>query len=268
MTSSGNGNSGPGYAEHPDYEVEIVPTAKRIRAIFGGEAVADSLGAVLVRETAHTPVYYFHRTDVRLDFATKTDHGTYCPFKGNASYWTLNVNGKTVENAVWSYESPYDEVSGIKDYLAFYWDRMDAWLEEDEEVFVHPRDPAVRIDILDSARPVRIELNGETLAKTERALFLFETGLPTRYYVPPEDVRHDLMEASDTRSSCPYKGTASYRSVRFADGLSKDVAWSYPAPLAEVGRIKDRICFFDERVDAVFIDDIRQPKPKTPWSAR
>jgi len=244
------------FAEHPEYKVEFVPTPKRVRAMLGGATVADSTRAMIMRETRHTPVYYFPREDVRIDLLTRTDHGTYCPFKGDASYWTLAVGGRTAENAVWSYEDPFDEVAEIEGYLALYWGRMDAWYEEDEEVFVHPRDPFVRIDLRESRRPVRVILAGETVAETTRARFLFETGLPVRYYIPADDVRTDLLQPSEKRTGCPYKGFARYWSADVGGQLYEDIVWSYPDPCDEAARIRDYLCFYDERVDRI---DVGEP---------
>ena len=266
-TTADGGNSGPGYASHPGYRIELVPCLKRLRATFGGETVVDSTRAVALRETAHVPVYYFPRGDVRFDLLEATDHRTYCPFKGEAAYWTIAADGRRSENAVWGYGAPYDEVAELVDYVAFYWDRVDHWHEEDEEVFVHARDPFTRVDILDSSRPVRVVAGGETVAETTRARFLFETGLPVRHYIPRDDVRIDLLEASETETACPYKGTARYWSVRAGGQLFPDLAWSYPDPVHESARIKDYICFFNERVEALYVDGAVQDKPKTKWSA-
>ncbi|MFV1959894.1 MAG: DUF427 domain-containing protein, partial [Planctomycetota bacterium] len=164
------------------------------------------------------------------------------------------------------YEDPFDEVEGLRDHVAFYWDGMDRWLEEDEEVFVHARDPHKRIDTVASERPVRVVVGGETVAETTRALYLFETGLPTRYYIPWEDVRMDPLKPSARESACPYKGTANYWSVRAGEGRFEDLVWYYADPLPEVGRIKDYLCFFNERVDAIYVDGTLVPKVKTPWS--
>jgi uncharacterized protein (DUF427 family) len=258
--------SAPGYAKHPDYRVELLDCAKRVRAVLSGETLADSTRTLLMRETGITPVYYFPRADVRLDLMERTDHATFCPFKGEASYWTLAAGGKRAENAAWSYEAPYREALGIKDRVAFYWDRMDRWLEEDEKVLVHARDPLVRIDVLESRRPVRVVVGGETVAESQRARFLFETGLPPRYYIPAEDLRADLLVPSETRTACPYKGTAYYYSLRVAGRLYEDLVWTYPDPLPESYRIKDRLCFFNEKADAIFVDGTEVPKPKTKWS--
>ena len=193
----------PGFAEHPDYRVDFAPCAKRVRVVFGGETIADSTRVMLMRETRHIPVYYFPRDDVRTEAMTRTDHSSFCPFKGDASYWSIEAGGKTAENAVWSYETPFAETAQIKDAMAFYWDRVDAWFEEDEEVFVHARDPHVRIDILESSRPVRVVLGGATVAETKRARFLFETGQPTRYYIPADDARMERLTRTETRTALP-----------------------------------------------------------------
>ena len=259
-------NTAPGFAQHPGYEIRFEHCDKRLRVVFGGETLADTTAVRLLHETRHLPVYYFPRADVRMDLLTRTDHASYCPFKGEASYWRVDAGGRTAENAVWSYETPYDEVAGIKDYLAFYWNQMDHWYEEDEEVFVHARDPYVRVDVLDSARPLRVVLGGETVAETRRARFLLETGLPVRYYIPREDVRGDLLLPSETETACPYKGTARYHHVKVGDRVFEDIVWTYGDPLPESSRIKDRLCFFNEKVDAIFLDGAEVPKPKTKWS--
>ncbi len=248
-----------GFAAHPGYEVGFEPCPKRLRVVFNGETVVDSTAAMLLRETRHAPVYYFPRADMRLDLLSRSDHSTFCPFKGDAAYWTLAVGGRCTENAVWSYEDPFAETAEIRDYMALYWDRMDAWYEEDEEVFVHARDPHVRIDVLRSARPVRVILAGRVLAETSRALFLFETGLPTRYYIPRDDVAMDFLEPSATRSACPYKGESAYFSARVGDRFVENAAWCYAEPLAECAAIAGHLCFYPGRVDELTVDGESAP---------
>jgi uncharacterized protein (DUF427 family) len=256
----------PGFAKNPSYRIRFEPTDRRVRVTVNGETIADTTRARLLLETKHLPVYYFPREDVRADLLVRTEHRTHCPYKGDASYWTLSSGSDRRENAVWSYERPYEEVAEIRDYLAFYWDRVDHWYEEDEEIVGHPRDPYHRIDVRPSSRHVRVVLGGETVADTRRALFLFETGLPTRHYIPREDVRTDLLERSATTSVCAYKGHAIYWSARVGGKLREDVVWSYPYPLPEMPRIKDLLCFFGERVDEVFVEGEAVPKVKTSWS--
>ena len=147
-----------------------------------------------------------------------------------------------------------------------YSDRMDAWLEEDEEVFVHPRDPYVRLDIVASKRPVTVMLGGRKVAESTNARFLYETGLPTRYYLPAEDVDMSVLAATDTRTACPYKGEAIYWLATIGEETFEDIVWSYPDPTPESSHIKDLMCFFNERVDAILVDGEETPRPKTKWS--
>jgi uncharacterized protein (DUF427 family) len=148
--------------------------------------------------------------------------------------------------------------------LAFKWNEMDAWYEEDEEVFVHARDPYKRIDALRSSRHVRVVVGGETVADTGRPMMLFETGMPVRYYIPEEDVRMDLLEPAAAVTGCPYKGTARYWSARVRGQVFENIVWTYPDPIPECPGIKGLLCFYGERVDAVYVDGKLQPAPKTP----
>jgi uncharacterized protein (DUF427 family) len=255
-----------GFKTNPDYKITFELSPRRVRVQFNGETIADSTGARLLFETRHLPVYYLPRSDVRMDLLRPTEHHTFCPYKGTASYWTIRAGDKSSENAVWGYPEPYDEVDAIKDYVAFYWDRVDHWYEEDEEIFVHPRDPYKRVDVVASSRHVQVILGGETIADTRRGRFLFETRLPTRYYIPPEDVRMDLLVASDKVTACPYKGKARYYTAKIGDRLFPDIVWSYPDPIAECPKIKGYLCFFNEQVDAILVDSVEVPRPVTPWS--
>ena len=176
----------------------------------GEVTVADSTVAVILWETEHLPVYYFPLSDIRMDLMRPSEHTTVCPYKGTARYHTLAVGNRVIENFMWSYPQPIKECSPIGGYASFYWDKADRWFEEDEEVFVHARDPYKRIDCLESSRPVEVHVDGVRVAHSARAVFLYETGLPTRFYLPKEDVRQDLLVASDHHTRCPYKGRASY----------------------------------------------------------
>ena len=133
-------NTAPGFEKHPGYEVAIEPCARQITVEFNGKVIADSNRAFLVLETRHAAVFYFPQADVRMDLARRTDQSTYCPFKGQASYWTLTVGDRTEEDVIWAYEAPYDEVMGLKGYVSFYWDRMDSWTEDGVAVG-SPTDP-------------------------------------------------------------------------------------------------------------------------------
>jgi uncharacterized protein (DUF427 family) len=142
---------------------------------------------------------------------------------------------------------------------------MDGWYEEEEEIFVHPRDPYKRIDAVPSSRHVRIVINGETVADTRRPVLLFETGLPTRYYIPSEDIRMELFEPAVGTTSCPYKGVASYWSAKIGDKVFRNIVWSYLDPIPECPKIRGLLSFFNEKVD-IYVDGELQPRPKTPWS--
>jgi len=131
----------PGFQDNPDYRITFEPSPRRVRVVFNGETVADSVSAHLLFETRHLPIYYFPRTDVRLDLLQATEHHSYCPYKGTAAYWSIAVGDLVSENAVWGYPEPFAEVAAIQDFVAFYWNRVDHWFEEDDEIFVHARDP-------------------------------------------------------------------------------------------------------------------------------
>ena len=145
-------------------------------------------------------------------------------------------------------------MAGLRGLIAFYWDRVDGWYEEDEEVFVHPNDPHVRIDIRACRRRVIVRMGEEVIADSRDVLRLFETGLATRHYFPRADVKAEVLVASETRTRCPYKGEAYYHSVHAGDRVLEDLVWFYPEPLAEVGRIRDRLCFYAERADSLTIE--------------
>ncbi|MGO9823202.1 MAG: DUF427 domain-containing protein [Solirubrobacteraceae bacterium] len=246
----------------PGTALYLEPTPKRIRVEVGGELIADSRRAMLLHESGLQPIYYFPPEDVRDEFLEPSDRHTHCPKKGDASYFTIRAGGEVVEAGAWYYPDPLpDAPSLLKDTIAFYFDRMGRWLEEGEEIGVHPRDPYHRIDVLATDRQIRVSLDGELLAETSRALGLFESNLPARWYIPREDVVAAL-EPSETVTRCPYKGTAGYYSV-VPDG--KDLVWYYDEPLAEVGRIRGMLCFFNERVD-IELDGELQERPASRWS--
>jgi uncharacterized protein (DUF427 family) len=251
----------------PGRALYLEPTPKRIRAIIAGETVADSRRAMLLQESGLQPIYYFPPDDVRTELLEPSDKHTHCPKKGEASYYTIRAGDHVVKDGAWYYPEPLDDAPPIKDLIAFYWDRVDQWFEEDEEVFGHARDPYHRIDLRRSSRHVRVSLDGELLADSNRATALFESNLPVRWYLPPEDVLVAL-EPSEKTTTCPYKGHAGYHSVRLADGkLVEDLVWYYAEPLSEVAPIRGLLCFFNEQVD-LELDGELQERPDSPWRRR
>ncbi len=262
------------------------PTEKRIRATLGGETVIDSTRALLVWEPKRVvPTYGVPVDDVDGEIAAapvgdspaETPGGIAAmgaPQLGDRVVFdpsvafsvhttdgeplTIRTHGGVVEAAAFR---PSDR--SLEGFVLVDFDAFDAWYEEDERNFAHPRDPFHRIDIVHSSRHVRVELDGTTLAESNRPCLLFEPPLPVRYYLRREDVRTDLLVPSDTRTACAYKGQASYFSLPGAD----DVAWTYPEPLREASEVAGHVAFFNEHVDIV-VDGERLEPPVTPWSRR
>ncbi|MEV0948192.1 DUF427 domain-containing protein [Rhodococcus sp. NPDC049939] len=233
--------------------ISIEPGHKRIRVFFGGQAVADTTRAVYLFEKNLVPVYYIPRTDVNFDVLYPVDATTTCPWKGKARYWDLRVGDRSAPQSVWGYDEPPANSLDLSSYVAFQWNKMDAWYEEDQQVFVHARDPYVRVDVLESSRHVEVYIGDTLVADTVRPRLLFETSLPVRYYIPRIDVRSEFFTKSDTRTSCPYKGNASHLSFTGrGDGEPvKDAAWYYPFTTAEASGIDDHLSFYPDRVRIV-----------------
>ena len=231
---------------------------RRVRGIVAGETVVDSRRAKLLLETGIGPVWYFPAEDLRSDLLQPSDSSTHCPYKGDATYWTLRVGDEVREDLVWGYDDPIPGAAFLVGHRAFYFDRVDTWLQEDEEVRGHPRDPYHRIDVLACSRHVVVEVDGQVVADSTRPVLLLETGLPPRFYLPREDVRPDVLAPSDTVTQCPYKGTARYHSAKVGDRTLEDLVWSYPEPLPEAAAIADRVCFSNDRVD-LLVDGDREP---------
>ena len=175
----------------------------------------------------------------------------------------MRAGGRDAPRAAWRYvDSPIEE---LRELVRFDWGTMDAWFEEDEEVFTHPRSPYTRVDILASSRHIQVDVGGTTVAESTSPRLLFETGLPVRHYLPKPHVRMDLLLPTDTVSHCPYKGQAEWWSVQAKDGLHEDLAWSYRAPLPESQKIASFVCFYDEKVD-IYIDGELQERPVTKFT--
>jgi uncharacterized protein (DUF427 family) len=242
--------------------IRIEEGRKRVRAYLDGQLVADTARPVLVWEWPYYPAYYFPAADVRAELvpAGETEHS---PSRGDAEVLHVRTAAGTAERAALRY--PDSPLPALRDLVRLDWDAMSEWLEEDEPVYVHPRDPYKRVDILASSRHVRVELDGVTVADSRQPRILFETGLPPRYYLPLADVRMDLLRPSAATSRCPYKGTASYWSVDTGTAVHEDVVWIYRTPLPESQKIAGLACFYNEKVD-VFIDGERQERPRTHFS--
>jgi uncharacterized protein (DUF427 family) len=235
--------------------VRVEHGTKRIRAYLGGDLVADTTRPLLVWEKPYYPTYYFPAADVRAELLTADGGVVHSPSRGDGQRFTVTAGGEAATGAALRYEqSPFDE---LRDTIRLDWDAMDAWFEEDEQVFTHPRDPYTRIDILPSSRHIRIEVEGVTVAESPKPTLLFETNLPVRYYLPKTHVRMDLLQATESTSHCPYKGRAEYWSLRVGDTVHTDLAWSYRTPLPESQRIAGLVSFYTDKVD-LYLDGVRQ----------
>ena len=254
------------------------PIDKRIRATLGGETVVDSTRALLVWEPRRVvPTYAVPEEDVRAEIAPAGEAAEAPAMEDVPQLAGRRVLDPSVPFSVRSTEGePLVVRAGgreaeafraadpdLEGYVIVDFDGFDEWFEEDERNLAHPRDPFHRIDIVHGSRHVVVELDGEVLAESSAPYLLFEPPIPVRYYLPREDVRLDLLQPSDKRTFCAYKGEASYLS----HGDAADLAWTYPAPLREAAEITGRIAFFNERADLV-VDGQRLERPITPWSPR
>jgi uncharacterized protein (DUF427 family) len=239
--------------------VRVEPGSKRVRVMLGGHYVADSISPLLVWEKPYYPTYFIPVTDVVDGVLTETGQTRRSPSRGDAVVYNVTSGGVTADAG--AYRHPDSPIEEIRRAVAFEWKSMDHWFEEDEEVFVHPRDPYKRVDTLASSRRVRVQIGGVVVADSDRPVLLFETGLPTRYYLPMTDVHMDLLSPSDTVTECPYKGNARYWSV----GDHTDIAWSYPFPVHESAKIAGLVSFYNEKVD-IELDGAPLERPRTLFS--
>jgi uncharacterized protein (DUF427 family) len=235
----------------------VEPVPRRVRATLGGRVVLDTTRARYGWEWPPYPQFHVPRDDVDPAVLVDEEVDEDRPL-GRARRYGLRANGTERTAAGWCYAD-----GPLAGHLRFEWSAPDAWFEEDEEVFVHPRNPYSRVDCLRSQRRVRIERDGVVLAESSSPVLAFETGLPTRYYLPRTDVRFEHLTPSATRTACPYKGrTTGYWSV---PGGPADVAWSYDFPAAAVLPIAGLVAFLDEAVDVV-LDGVPQERPVTHFS--
>ncbi|MGK5112421.1 DUF427 domain-containing protein [Geodermatophilus sp. CPCC 205506] len=241
----------------------VAPAPRRVRAFLAGRPVLDTVRARYVWEWPPYPQYYVPLADV--DTALLADEGTTeATPRGTARRAALVAGDVRRPGAAWLYGA--DAPEPLRDTVRFEWSALDAWFEEDEEVFVHPRNPYSRVDALRSTRHVRVELDGAVLAESSSPVVVFETGLPPRTYFPRSAVDFTHLVPSATRTQCPYKGqTSAYWSVELGGTVRPDLAWSYDFPTREMLAIAGLVAFYDEKVDVV-VDGVRQARPRTPFS--
>ena len=237
------------------------PIERHVRAKLGAETIVDSRRALLLWEPRRVcPSYAVPAEDIDGELAPAAAANGHVdgilhpgiPFEVHtAEGEPVTVAGRTGAG----FRLADEDLAG---YVELDFQAFD-WYEEAEPVIGHPRDPFHRVDVLRSSRPIRIEVDGEVIAETTDGRLLFETHLPTRFYLPREDVRADLRPTEST-SYCPYKGHASYWSVEASGRVLEDVAWTYHEPLPDAVSIRGLVAFWDHHVD-VFVDDERRGRP-------
>lgn len=230
--------------------------------MVGGVPLVDSTQSRFVWEVPYYPAWYFPLDAIAGELVA---NGTSVrsPSRGEGTRYNIVIDDLTLADAAWRHaDSPVEE---LRDLVRVEWDAVDIWFEEDVEVFVHPRSPEVRIDALPSSRHVRVLIDGEVVADSDRPTILFETGLPTRYYLPKTDVRFDLLSPTESSSACPYKGWANYWNVEVNGTTHDDIAWGYRTPLPESAAVAGLVCFYNEKVD-IEVDGVATERPKTKFS--
>lgn len=238
----------------------IEPAPRRVRAVWAGHTVLDTVRAIYVWEWSQYPQYYIPIADINAELLVDERHPQRL-HRGIAHLYGLRAGERTRPSAARLYGG--DALTGLSGMVRFEWDAMDAWFEEDERIFVHPRSPYVRVDALRSTRPVRVELEGEVLAESASPVMVFETGLPTRFYLNRSEVHFDHLERSDTVTSCPYKGqTSAYWSARVGGSSYPDLAWAYDFPTRQLLPVAGLVAFYNEKVD-ITLDGERLPRPTT-----
>jgi len=243
----------------------VEPVPRRIRAMLAGETVFDTTRARYVWELPYFPQYYVPVEDVRADLLLSEGH-TQASRRGTAELHGLRVGDEHRPRAARLYAA--SPVEGLAGTMRFEWDALDAWYEEDEQVFVHPRNPYVRVDALRSTRRLRVELEGTVLAESAAPVMVFETGLPTRYYLNRTEVDFARLVPSETVTACPYKGvTSGYWSMQAGDTLHRDLAWAYDFPTRGLEPIAGLIAFYNEKVD-MSLDGQALERPATRSASR
>lgn len=238
----------------------LEPVARRVRAVLGGRVVLDTTRALYLWEWPFYPQFQIPADDVHPDVLVDEQH-THRVKRGTVA--RVGLRAGDVERPAAGRRYLESSIEGLAGTIRFDWDALDAWFEEDEEVFVHPRSPYVRVDALRSTRTVRVELGAIVLAESSSPVMVFETGLPTRYYLDRSAVHFSALRPSETVTSCPYKGrTTGYWSIQTPEALHPDLAWSYDFPTRQLLPIAGMVAFYDERVD-VFVDGQLQPRPHT-----
>ena len=229
--------------EGPAHSLLLEPFGRRVRAEVDGVTVLDSEHGALLFETGLPPQLYVPEEDLLTDVLEPSETSTHCPFKGDATYRSLRVGDRVVPDAVWSYPTPLPDAPWLAGLASLPFSAADRWFDEADEVVGHLPDPYHRVDLRHTDRHIRVTTaDGTVVAESDGGILLAETGLVNRFYVPADGVRVPMARTERT-SVCPYKGTASWFSLRLDDGRElTDAVWSYETPTDESRAIEGLVC--------------------------
>ncbi|KAI1385535.1 DUF427-domain-containing protein [Hypoxylon trugodes] len=247
--------------------VKTLHTPRRVRILYNGVYIADTTSAVYVWEHEYYPYFYVPKSSVKEGVLHPSQHSNDAAFQTA----TLRVGDRSTDRVlIFADKGIAEKGKELEGLVRFEFGAVDAWFEEDTPIYVHPKDPFRRVDVLHSTRPIEVHVNGIVVAKAESSFHLYETGLPCRYYLPPTAVDRKLLRESDMATACPYKGIASYFDLVLDDGDKdrfKDLIWWYRSPNLECAQIAGALCFYHEKEEVeILLDGEVVRKPKTPWS--
>ncbi|KAL1410670.1 hypothetical protein Q8F55_004689 [Vanrija albida] len=248
----------------PPERFEYQPSSRWVRGVLGNTAIVDSRHQLLVWEPgAKGPAYAYPLAHVRTDLLVPSTAGDeasaayFIPKTEFVQWFDLVLGEGTIPRAAWKYAIP-----GLEDFIAVSWHTsvLDKWYEEDEVAWGAARDQ--RIDLVPTKRHVVVKVGGAVVADTTGAIALFERGYATRFYIPAQDVRIDLLEPVELKTVCPFKGQSSYFKVK---GTEDPIAWFYPEPILSVEPIKNHVAFWNERVELIVDGEAFADSPKV-WA--
>ncbi|KXT10102.1 hypothetical protein AC579_9698 [Pseudocercospora musae] len=258
-----------------DGPVRTLQTPRLIQVLFNGRYIVKTTKSVFVWEHPFYPQLYIPASEIKSYFEARSEDLKLTPgqeIKGEddkviATQWTFTVSDKSVEKIL-AFATDLPEPSKeLSDLVKIDFASMDQWFEESTPIFVHPKDPFKRIDILQSTRHIRVSIAGQVVADTDSSMHLYETGLPCRYYLPLTRVDASVLRPSKTLTQCPYKGEAEYYSVEIDGKIYEDVIWYYNRPLLESARVEGLVCFYNEKVDIELDGEVLE-KPISPFANR
>ncbi|PPR79135.1 MAG: hypothetical protein CFH01_00575 [Alphaproteobacteria bacterium MarineAlpha2_Bin1] len=247
-----NYHSGP-KLKNINQNIVLEKTQKWIRGIVFHEMILSSKNSFILLEDGHLPTYYFPKDDIKMNLLFKNKKTTFCPLKGEATYWDFRCKDGNISDIAWSYECPIEGQKEITGLIAFYWNKLDKWYEEAEEIFCHPRDPYVRVDAIKSSRNVKIFLEKDLILSTNKPIILFETHKEPKYFFSINEIEANLV-FSETIFRCPYKGVSNYLSIKENNKTFKDVIMQYTEPRPEVTILKNLACFEKNDSLSVIVD--------------